>query len=158
MNEAANGQTILIADDNPDKEWISGGMWPFGMFPNDAPTAATLDEVVADRPAMLIDRSAHSAWLNTKAMELVGLLDEDFIGGDGFVVERDANGRPAGTIREYTIGHVRKFMAETPLAEWIETGRQMQPGYGSMLHAARASAVPSINSFTARGSTSSDRY
>lgn len=117
------------ADKNPDKEWLTGGMWPNGMFPNDSPTAAMLDEIVADRPVFLIDQSGHSAWLNTKALEATGFLAEDFKEGEGFVVVRDEKGVPSGTIREYAIGFARRSMEPVPQEEWIETGRQMQEVY-----------------------------
>jgi len=106
--EALLRSVTHFAEKHPDKKWITGGGWPNGMFPDDAPTAAMLDEAVADRPVFLIDKSAHSAWLNTKALEMAGFLEKDFEEGKGFVVERDEKGVPSGTIREYAIGFARR--------------------------------------------------
>jgi hypothetical protein len=114
------------AEANSDKEWIVGGMWPIGMFPGNSPDRKLLDEVVPDRPVFLIDQSAHSCWVNTKALELAGLMKVDVELPKGAVVERDEDGKPSGTIREYAIGYVRRFMPPFPLNEWAETGRHVQ--------------------------------
>ncbi len=43
------------------------GLW------SDEPTAAVLDAVLPDRPAVLISGDLHSCWLNTRAMERFGM-------------------------------------------------------------------------------------
>lgn len=62
-----------FAEEHPEEPRIRG----FGWFPatwNDAPlpTKESLDEAVPDRPAYMNCADAHTAWLNTKALEESG--------------------------------------------------------------------------------------
>ena len=57
---------------NPDLPWIRGGGWYMAAFPGGAPRRDILDRLVADRPAMLESRDGHSAWVNTRALEVGG--------------------------------------------------------------------------------------
>jgi len=134
------------ADDNPDKKWIIGGMWPNGMFKNDSPTREMLDEVLPDRPAYLLDQSAHSAWLNSKAIEISGLDDPKLALDSRAVVERDKSGRTTGTIREFAMGHVKRFMPPRSQENLAETVRQMQSVYhGYGITATKLAAEPLAN-------------
>ena len=117
------------AEENPDKEWIIGGIWATGMFPGDNPQRSLLDEVVLDRPVFLRDQSGHSVWLNSKAIEIAGLDDPNIELDPRAIVERDEAGMATGTIREFAMGHVRRFMPATPIREWEESARQMQVTY-----------------------------
>jgi len=89
------------ADANPDLEFINGwGVRPNTYGPGE-PTAAMLDAVVPDRPVYLWQVDGHSAWVNTKAMEMAG-LDKgtpDTVPGASYF-ERDAEGNPTGYIVE----------------------------------------------------------
>ena len=131
--EAMLAEIKAYADANPDKEWISGGSWPPGVFPDDAPTREMLDEVIPDRPVFILDQSAHSAWLNTKALELAGFMDtEDADLPEGSVVVRGPLGLPLGTIREFAIGYARRSMPSVPQEEWMGTGRGFQEWFHSL--------------------------
>ncbi len=131
--EAILAEVKAFADANPDKEWIIGGAWPPGMFPDEAPTREMIDAVIADRPVFLQDQSAHSVWMNTKALELSGIMtvrDADL--PDGSVVVRDENGMPSGTIREFAIGYARRSMPEFPQSEMVATARGFQALFHSL--------------------------
>jgi len=89
------------ADANPDVEFINGwGVRPNTYGPGE-PTAAMLDAVVPDRPVYLWQVDGHSAWVNTKAMEMAGLDKDtpDTVPGASYF-ERDADGNPTGYIVE----------------------------------------------------------
>ena len=121
------------ADANPDKEWIIGGAWPPGMFPGEAPLREMLDEIISDRPVFIQDQSAHSVWMNTKALELSGIMDaRDADLPDGSVVVRDESGVPSGTIREFAIGFARRSMPPFPAEEMIGTARGFQELFHTM--------------------------
>lgn len=63
--------------------------------------ATELDKAVSDRPAFLLDSGGHSAWVNTKMMELVGLdasTPDPKPGASYFT--RDAEGNPTGQVIE----------------------------------------------------------
>ena len=65
------------------------------------PTAAELDAVVPDRPALMIDEGGHTAWANTRALELAGITREtpDPVPGAHFF-QRDETGAPTGWLVE----------------------------------------------------------
>ena len=138
IEDASTPESILAAVKayaaaNPDKEWIYGGAWVDAVFPDNEPRREMLDAVVADRPVFLLHDGAHSAWLNTKALELTGFMktrDEDL--PEGSVVIRDENGVPTGTIREFALGFARRSMPPFPAEEYIETGRRFQKLFHSL--------------------------
>ena len=102
-------QVVAYSEANPGKEWILGLSWPKGMFPGENPHRSMLDEAVAGTPICLMDQGGHANWCNTKALEITGIMDPDFEVPAYGIVERDEAGIPSGTIRETTIGHVKKF-------------------------------------------------
>ena len=65
------------------------------------PTAAELDAVVPDRPALMIDEGGHTAWANTRALALAGITREtpDPVPGAHFF-QRDETGAPTGWLVE----------------------------------------------------------
>jgi hypothetical protein len=113
-------QVLAYAKANPDKEWILGLAWPKGMFAGENPHRSILDEVVADTPICLMDQGGHANWCNTKALELTGIMDSDFKAPANGIVERDEAGIPTGTIRETTIGHVKKFTPKASAELYVQ--------------------------------------
>jgi predicted amidohydrolase YtcJ len=87
------------ADAHPDEPWILGGGWTMDAFPHGFPTRDPLDSVLPDRPAFLPNRDGHSAWVNTKALEVAGITRETQDPPDGRI-ERVADGEPSGTLHE----------------------------------------------------------
>jgi|GEM_PF-20008 len=61
------------ADANPDSKVIRGFGWRYTMFPTTGPTKDVLDKVFPDRPVILIGMDCHSAWLNSKALQMAGI-------------------------------------------------------------------------------------
>ena len=57
-------------------------------------TAAALDTVVADRPVAMADDSAHSQWVNSAMLRLLGITKET-ADPDGGAIERLADGTPS---------------------------------------------------------------
>lgn len=78
--------------------WLEGRGWDRNRWGR-LPTAAELDAVVADRPAVLASHDMHSLWLNTAALRSVG-ISRDTRDPDGGHLERDANGEPTGVLFE----------------------------------------------------------
>ena len=87
------------ADANPDEPWILGGGWSMDHYPGGAPLRGLLDEVVPDRPVLLLSRDHHSTWANSAAIRLAGIDASTPDPADGRV-EREADGSPAGTFHE----------------------------------------------------------
>ena len=95
---------LAYADENPDKEFIVGGRWPTGLFGEEGPNRHELDAVLPDRPVILTDTSGHAQWLNTNALEVLGIdrNTPDPIPGLSYLY-RDADGEPTGWIKERAI-------------------------------------------------------
>ena len=110
------------AEANPGDDWIIGGNFPNGMFPDDSPAKELLDEVVGDRPTCIADQSAHAWWCNTRALEIAGIIGDAEL-RDGAIVHRKENGEVAGTVAEHAIGHMRQFVPPIPDEEWEAVAR-----------------------------------
>ncbi len=82
-----------------DQPWITGGGWSMSDFPGGTPGKEALDAVVADRPAYLLNRDHHGAWVNSRALELAGIDAGTPDPVDGRI-ERDYRGNPTGTLHE----------------------------------------------------------
>lgn len=116
LGSALNADDYLpvVADyaaSHPERPWITGGGWTFTAFGTAMPTRDQLDSVVGDRPVYLSVRDVHSAWVNSRALELAGIDEHtgDPVGGR---IERDANGRPTGVLHEQAMSLVARCMPE----------------------------------------------
>ncbi|MGH2357620.1 MAG: amidohydrolase [Candidatus Limnocylindria bacterium] len=94
---------------HPERPWIIGGGWSTTDFPDAAPRRDPLDAFVPDRPAFLWSRDGHSAWVNSRALEMAGAsaATDDPPGG---VIVRDPDGTPSGTLREGAVSLVEKHV------------------------------------------------
>src|SRR6185312_185985 len=92
-------------DAHPARDWIVGSGWSMSDFPGGIPTAAALDAVVSDRPAVLTNRDIHGVWVNSRALEAAGITaaTPDPPGGR---IERDEHGAPIGTLQEQAMALV----------------------------------------------------
>ncbi|KQV90839.1 amidohydrolase [Massilia sp. Root351] len=102
---------------NPQRAWVVGNgwnqeIWKLGRFP----TAAELDGVVADRPALMHRVDGHAVWVNSKALALAGITHEtpDPAGGK---IERDEIGRPTGILVDAAMDLVNKVVPVPTEAE-----------------------------------------
>ncbi len=100
------------ADRHPDREWVLGGGWAMPAFPGGTPTAVDLDAVVPDRPVFLPNRDHHGAWVNSRALEIAGIDASTPDPPDGRI-ERDADGRPSGTLHEGATALVSRHLPRT---------------------------------------------
>jgi predicted amidohydrolase YtcJ len=87
------------ATSHPDEPWILGGGWAQDAFPRGCPDRDDLDAIVPDRPVFLPNRDGHSAWVNSKALE-VGAVDRDTLDPEDGRIERRPDGEPQGTLHE----------------------------------------------------------
>ena len=81
-------------------EWIVGEGYAPDLFAGRVePDRAMLDSVSGGRPAFIFSKDQHSAWVNTRALELAGITKAttDPVGGR---IERLADGSPSGLLRE----------------------------------------------------------
>lgn len=112
------------AEAAPDEPWVRGGGWDVALF-NDSLNRQQLDAIVPDRPVYMASADAHSAWVNSRALELAGVDAEtpDPVGG---LIERDADGQPTGVLREGAAELVSDLLPEYSRARADEGLREAQ--------------------------------
>ena len=96
--------------------WITGGGWHKADFPGGYPTREMLDAVVPDRPVYLVNADHHSAWVNSRALELAGIDAATADPEDG-LLERDADGFPSGTLHEGAMDLVNRVIPRATAEE-----------------------------------------
>ena len=87
------------AGTQPPGDWLRAAGWSMSAFPGGTPTRQSLDRAVPDRPVFVPNRDAHSAWVNSRALELAG-IDRDTPDPPGGRIEREPDGTPSGTLHE----------------------------------------------------------
>lgn len=89
-----------FADERPDDEWILGFSW-YHIFWDEKvmPDRTILDELIPDRPVFLLNAECHGAWLNSKALEIVGIDGQTPDPPFGVIV-KDDQGQPTGILLE----------------------------------------------------------
>jgi predicted amidohydrolase YtcJ len=97
---------------HPEVAWIRGGGWSMDDFPGGVPRRELLDRVVPDRPVYLQSRDGHSAWVNSRALEIAGVTARTPDPVDGRL-DRDADGSPVGGLQEGAMDLVEPFLPDT---------------------------------------------
>ena len=101
---------------HPERDWIVGAGWAVTDFPDAAPRREALDALVPDRPTFLWSRDGHSAWVNSRALELAGITATTPDPAGGRIV-RDTDGSPSGTLRENAVSLVEELVPPATAAE-----------------------------------------
>ncbi|MEM6318693.1 MAG: amidohydrolase [Bacteroidota bacterium] len=104
---------------NPDKKWIQGGGLWLPSIGGGNPNKSVLDAIDSERPIFITSTDGHNAWVNSKALK-IAKVTKDTKNPVGGVIERAADGSPSGTLREYAMGLVRKFIPPMTLEEKAE--------------------------------------
>lgn len=123
---------------HPEQAWIRGAGWQLPVFPNANPRKEWLDQIVPDRPVYLRAADGHSAWVNSKALEIAGIAraTKDPVNGR---IERDpATGEPSGTLRETAMDLVGKHLPARTQAE-------LQAGVRRALAMANALGITTVH-------------
>ncbi len=85
---------------NPGAPRVLGQGWLFSAVPEGRPTRQMLDDVCPDRPVYLDANDYHSVWVNSRALEELG-IDRDTPDPVGGRIARDpSTGEPTGHIDE----------------------------------------------------------
>ncbi|WP_257141051.1 amidohydrolase [Bacillus sp. AFS015802] len=91
---------------HPDEEWVLGFGWHHVRWPGQTlPTRHSLDRYLPHRPVVLLNEEAHSAWLNTAALEKLG-IHRDTPEPPFGKIEKDDNGEPTGFLYETAVQYV----------------------------------------------------
>jgi predicted amidohydrolase YtcJ len=103
----------------PDQEWLVGGGWDLPLFPGANPSREDLDRLSPDQPAYLSSADGHSAWVNSRALDIAHIHSStpDPLNGR---IERDPKtGEPSGTLRESAAGLVSKHLPPLELEDYL---------------------------------------
>jgi predicted amidohydrolase YtcJ len=88
------------ADAAPPNSWLRGGGWDHTIWPTrQLPTRADIDAVTGNHPAILFRTDGHIAIVNSAALAAANITSstpDPF----GAKIDRDANGKPTGILRE----------------------------------------------------------
>lgn len=121
------------AEAHPEKEWIQGHNFWLASFPNGNPRKEWLDSIIPGRPVYVTSSDAHSAWVNSKALELAEITAATPDPPNG-LIERDENtNEPTGALREEAMALVEKLIpAYTPeeLAAGLRKGLEVANSHG----------------------------
>jgi predicted amidohydrolase YtcJ len=94
------------ARENPDEEWVLGFGWHHVRWPGQTlPTRHSLDQYLPHRPVVLLNEEAHSAWLNSAALEKLG-IHRDTPEPPFGKIEKDDQGEPTGFLYETAVQYV----------------------------------------------------
>ena len=106
------------AEAHPDRPWIVGRGWDDVAF-SAGPTRQLLDAAVADRPAYILSRDGHAAWLNTKALERAGITGHTTPPADGVIVKEPRGGAPAGLLKGTAITLASRIVPQATRADRV---------------------------------------
>ena len=107
------------AEANPDLPLVRGEQWNLGIFPDNSPRKELLDEIIPNRPAYMMSQTGHSAWVNSKALEMAGITKDTPV-TQKFIYDKDSEtGEPTGTIREFAMAAMLQKLPRTPLENML---------------------------------------
>ncbi len=108
------------------KGWIKGSGWNQNLWsPNCFPTRHELDKICPDIPICLDARDYHSAWCNSKALELAG-IDSATTWDDTGEIVKDSDGQPTGILKEDARRLVWKVMGSESVDDRVSALREYQ--------------------------------
>jgi hypothetical protein len=97
---------------HPDRPWVIGRGWYYEPFPGGLPARRILDALVPDRPAYMVAYDGHTAWVNTKALQVAGITRKTRDPKNGVVVKDSRTGEPTGVLKETAQRLVSRHLPE----------------------------------------------
>lgn len=114
----ANDVAAAIQD-NPGDGWLLGWGHDLGtVLDAERSPKEILDEVAPNRPVAIMEKTSHSLWCNSKALELIGVTD-DSPDPEGGVYMREENGEINGILID-NAGNLLLDLALAPTPERAE--------------------------------------
>ena len=113
-------KTRAFAASLPDDAWVITQGWrDYRWDPPVPPTKRSLDEAFPDRPCAMYSGDGHTMWLNSRALELVGIT-RDSVPPQGGACDKDQDGELTGIVREAAAMQLLPRMLEWISPERIE--------------------------------------
>ena len=113
--------------------WVRGDGWALSAFaPSGIPDRRLLDAVSPGRPVYLESSDGHSAWVNSRALQIAGIT-RDTADPPGGRIDHDAKGDPIGSLQDTAMALVAErippYTAEQR-REGLRYALRMLHGYG----------------------------
>lgn len=121
--EEVQARIRQFAQEHPQAAWVQGRGWMYAAFPGNMPHKKYLDEVVADRPAIMTCADGHTSWVNSRALSLAG-IDRRTPNPENGTIVRDANGEPTGALLETADSLVEKVLPKPTPEETLAALRE----------------------------------
>lgn len=102
--------------ETPSGHWILGHGWNQNLWSGVFGKASDLDAIAPLNPVFLTDTSLHSAWVNSKALELAH-IDSSTPDPAGGIIQRDERGNPTGILFEKAVNLVDSIIPPAQLEE-----------------------------------------
>lgn len=87
---------LSYASENRTSPWVLGNRIKYGILS----TRQELDAILPDRPVFIGSYDGHTAWANTRALEMAGILNPGKETGPNGIIVRDEAGLATGELRE----------------------------------------------------------
>jgi len=112
-----------LAGFGPER-WIIGGGWGDWLWPGAEPDKHVLDKIFPDRPVYLESSFGHSAWVNSRALELARIDNSTTSGEDGVIVRNQATGEATGALHDSAMLLVKNLLPEIEMDYRLERVRE----------------------------------
>ena len=111
--------------DNPGSGWLIGwGHSIFTLLDARRPVKEIIDEVVPNRPVIILEATSHSAFVNSRALEIAGFTANSPDPVGGIIVKDPITGEPNGLL----IDNAGNLVMDIALAPNAITNRQNKDG------------------------------
>lgn len=108
----------VYAAAHPNAPWILGSGWMYSSFGSAAvPDKKYLDEAVPDRPVFLTAYDHHSAWVNSKALEMAGITRDTPDPPNGKIERDPKTGEATGMLKEFPAQRLVDHLIPEPTRE-----------------------------------------
>ena len=137
-------------NEHPNTEVLRGTGWDRAAFDGESPNRKLLDEISTEIPIFIRSYDQHSAWVNSKALEISG-IDKDTPDPEGGLIERDENGEPTGTVVDMATNAVEENLSPISVEEEKELILKFQESEISMgiTGTMNAMVLPQSNTYIA---------
>jgi predicted amidohydrolase YtcJ len=112
------------AEKNKDAQILFAENLPYTLFPNNSPTKAFIDEILADKPVYMLSDTQHEGLLNSKAIEVEGVTAETPTPPLGEIIKDEKTGEPTGFLKEEAVGDYVWKHYPVPSPEKVRNGLQ----------------------------------
>ncbi len=122
LTEALETIRGCAADAEPGA-WITGGQWFESYFEEGVMPKSVLDDLSIENPIFFMDWSAHNAWLNSRALDLLAITN-DTPNPNGGAVVRDLNsGESTGILLDNAAYNFKREVDQYSIAQYKEAIR-----------------------------------